>query len=529
MTAVVIDTEHGSIAWKKSLSYIGDSRLNGYGLEYDSFIIPPRVAGEADQPPRLFLAALDAVLSDLAEDGAVKPAEIAVINVSGQQHGHVYLKQDAQKHFSMLRVEGAGKKGTSLVSLLEGVFSYGTAPIWKTSDTAAQADAIRTGVGGRDRMIELSGSDSPLRFSGAVMRRVAQRYPDTWDRTGTVQLISTFLPAVLTGNSRVGTDFGNACGMSLLDYQKRSWSGDLIAAASASLSGGVEAFRSKLTDIVAPDDPVGTLAPYFSEKYGLSGSCIVAAGSGDNPQTKVLVGGDLLSLGTSFVFMVAASVSDSGEVAMDKAGYANAMYDGLGRPFLFGCRTNGALVWDRVRMMHGLGKDEYEPADSLLPSAPAGESMLLWQPDAESFPACGVMEPVRDGSRKASLTEDYAGIIDTTLVIIEHYARGFSRKTGDPLYVTGGPAGVQGVVDRIAAVWNRPVVTIGRLGAGLGAALAGVSALAKAEKRSMDPDALAARLLPRGGVTNPDPAKVQAYHGSGGFSGKVIGLYEELR
>lgn len=528
MTAVAVDMEKGTVAWKKSLSYIGDPRLAGFGLEHDSFVIPPRVPGEADQPPKLFLAALDAVLADLVSDGSVDPASVAVINVSGQQHGHVYLRRGAQDRFSLLGRAGSGASGTSLVQLLDGIFSYGTAPIWKTSDTSAQAEAIRTGVGGKQRMIELSGSDSPLRFSGAVMRRVAQRYPDVWERTETVQLISGFIPAVLCGRSRTGTDFGNGCGTSLMDYRKRAWSEELVSAASASLNGGAEAFRSKLIPIVAPDDPVGTIAPYFSEKYGFPPSCVIAAGSGDNPQTKVLVDGDLLSLGTSFVFMVAASLSDDGSVAMDRAGYANAMYDGLGRPFLFGCRTNGALVWDRVRMMHGLGKEEYEPADSLLSSAPAGGSVLLWQPDAESFPVSGPFEPVREGDRAASLKEDYAGIIDSTLVIIEHYARGFSRTTEDPLYVTGGPAGAPGVVERIASVWNRPVVTIGRLGAGLGAALAGVSALAKAEKNGTELDALAASLLPRGEMTPPVPAMFKAYHGSGGFAERLIGLYGKI-
>jgi xylulokinase len=529
MTGVAVDAESGSVVWKKSLSYQSDSRLGGFGLEHDTFVVPPRVEGEADQPPKLFLAALDALLSDMKEEGIVRPDSVAAINVSGQQHGHVYLKSGAQKSFSTLREKGIGAEAGDLVHRLADIFSYKAAPIWKTSDTAAQAEAIRTGVGGKQRMIELSGSDSPLRFSGAVMRRVAQRYPDVWEKTETVLLISSFIPAVLVGNSRVGTDFGNGCGTSLLDYQRRSWSPELIDAASASLPGGSEAFRAKLTDVVAPDAVVGSVAAYFVERYGLSPDCIVAAGSGDNPQTKVLVDGDLLSLGTSFVSMVAASTSGDGRVAMDQAGYANAMYDGLGRPFLFGCRTNGALVWDRVRMMHGLKKDEYAPADDLLPSIPVGKYLLIWQPDAESFPAGGaIVDPVRNTGQAASLEADYAGIIDTTLTIIEHYSRSFSRDTDEPLYVTGGPAGAAGVVSRIAAVWNRPVVTIGRLGAGLGAAVAGVAALSSLRRGLPSADELAAAVLPRGEVVRPEAEMVRALHGESGFARRVIGRYESV-
>ena len=539
MTAVVIDIEAGSVVWEKSLTYTADSRLSGYGIDSESCIIPPRIPGEADQPPRMFLAALEAIFSDLSLEAGFPLSDIGVINVSGQQHGHVYLKKGAGRAFEALQRED-GSLELPLTEQLSDIFSYLTAPIWKSSDTVSQADAIRRGVGGQERMIELSGSDSPLRFSGAVMRRVAERYPEVWEETETVQLISSFIPAVLTGDIRVGTDFGNGCGTSLMDYHSRQWSVELTDAAAEGLPGGGETFRGKLPPIVAPDDGVGSLAAWFCRKYGFSPNCLIAAGSGDNPQTKVLVDGDLLSLGTSFVFMVAPSVDQQGRVALDRAGYANAMYDGLGRPFLFGCRTNGALVWDRVRMLHGLGRDEYKRADQSLLSGPVGENLFIWQPDAESFPVSGRIDPVRGEGQKKDLTSDYTAVIDTTLVLIEHFSRGFARSSDEPLHITGGPADSMGVVRRIAAVWNRPVRTIGKLGAGLGAAVAGVSALNKVaavkngaalpgeRDRSFDIPALVEQILPRGEITSPDPGKVKAIHGEGGFAQKAVGRYQEL-
>lgn len=532
MTGVVMDIQEGRVLWQKSLSYTGDSRLCGYGIESDSFTVPPRIPGEADQPPRLFLAALEALFSDLTLEAGFPLSEIGVINVSGQQHGHVYLNRQAEALVASLSREDAPVE-LPLAEQLSGIFSYLTAPIWKTSDTSLQADAIRQGVGGSENMIELSGSDSPLRFSGAVMRRVAGHYPELWEQTALVQLISSFIPAVLAGDIRVGTDFGDGCGTSLMDYRQRQWSRELTDAAAQGTPGGGEGLRARLTPIVAPDDQVGTLASWFCRKFGLSRECIIAAGSGDNPQTKVLVDGDLLSLGTSFVFMVAPSLDSDGKVSLDRAGYANAMYDGLGRPFLFGCRTNGALVWDRIRMLHGLGKEEYQRADQSLLSNPVGKNLLIWQPDAESFPVSGRIELVRGDGQKKELESDYAGVIDTTLVLIEHYSRSFARSTGDPLFVTGGPAGSAGVVQRIAAVWNRPVVTIGKLGAGLGAAVAGVSTLNKALRAAGKGDvadiaALVEQVLPRGRVTSPDPEHVAALHGEGGFARRVLGRYRDI-
>ena len=127
------------------------------------------------------------------------------------------------------------------------------------------------------------------------------------------------------------------------------------------LPGGSEGLLAKLPELAPPDSIVGNIAVYFVEKYGFSQECSIVAGSGDNPQAKVPVAGDLLSLGTSFVNMV----STDGET-LDPEGFANAMYDGIGRPFMFGCRTNGAMVWDAVRNHYGLSKEEYEPAEAAL-------------------------------------------------------------------------------------------------------------------------------------------------------------------
>jgi xylulokinase len=52
-------------------------------------------------------------------------------------------------------------------------------------------------------------------------------------------------------------------------------------------------------------------------------------------------------------------------------------YDGLGRPFNFGCRTNGALAWDQLRTRHGLGAKDYAACDAALGAAVAGPVALV--------------------------------------------------------------------------------------------------------------------------------------------------------
>ena len=521
LTGVLIDVDRGEIVYEKSLDYARDERLNGFGIQRGEYIIPPRQPGEADQPPLMFLASIDALFEDIKNDG-IDLSRVAVINDSGQQHGQVYLSAAANGKFRML-CDLPEDDQTGLVDLLSGSFSYGTAPIWKTSNTARQADDLRSGVGGKIPMIRLTGSDSPLRFSGAVIRRVGEQFAAEYSATETIQLISSFLPAVLTGNPRTPWDFGNGCGTSLMDYRACAWSAALVSAAAKGLPGGAEALEKKLPGLVSPHTIVGSISRYFSNRYGFDPGCRICAGSGDNPQTKVLVKGDLLSLGTSFVNMVSTD-----GVTFDESGYANAMYDGVGRPFTIGCRTNGAMVFDRVRRMHGLAADDYATADATLAHADPGGRLFLYQPDNESFPPSGAFDPVRIGYDASDLTSDYAGIIESSLGLVYLYSRGFAPDSSEPIFLTGGMTKVPEIVRRVAALWNRPVVTIGTVGAALGAAVAGAVAFAAANGSPVDIETLSASVLPRGTPVNPRPTDATAFHGDGGYLERLDEAYKRF-
>ncbi|MBN2371499.1 MAG: xylulose kinase [Vicinamibacteria bacterium] len=519
LTGVIIDVDSGEILWQKSLDYAVDKRLNRFGISFSDYIVPPRVPGEADQPPRMFLASLDALLADWKTEG-VDLSSVAAINVSGQQHGHVYLNGRAPALFASLKEKSSAD--SDLVALLGDAFSYGAAPIWKTSNTSDQAAALRQGAGGKKAMIEISGSDSPLRFTGAVMRRVGQQFPATYRDTWKVQLISSFIPAVLCADPGVPWDFGNGCGTSLMDYRSKAWSQTLIDAAAAGLPGGANALKDKLPGLVPPDSAVGRLCPYFTTKYGLSPDCLIAAGSGDNPQTKVLIESDLLSLGTSFVNMV----STDGKT-MDNEGFANAMYDGIGRPFTFGCRTNGAMVWDRVRALHGIAKSDYAPGESALARHNPGTTVFMWQPDNESFPVSPAFDLIRIGYKSADLNSDYGGIIDFSLAAVYLTSRAFAPESKLPLFATGGATASDQIMRRISAIWNRPVVAIGHVGAALGSAVSAAVALLKAKDAAVDAEALSKAALPRGRRVDPKPEDSAAYHKSGGYLERIRDAYKQ--
>jgi xylulokinase len=508
LSTVVLDIDARKKIAAYSLDYSKDKRLNGFGIRNSDYILPPRTEGEADQPPEMFLAALDAILNDLSKN--IPIGDIVVINTSGQQHGHIYLGYNASPIFQLLQKQRSEQ--STLVNLLKDSLSYQRAPIWMTSNTVQQADSIRNAVGGKGRLIKLSGSDAPLRFTGLVIRRTAEQSPETYARTGIIQLIGNFVPAVLTGNANVPADFGNGCGMSLMNYQRKQWSDTLLRAASQGLPGSKKAFRAKLPVIGAPDAIVGTIAAYFVHKYGFSSTCLIAAGSGDNPQSKVLISGDLLSLGSSFVNMVATDGK-----TLDMSGSACAMYDGIGRPFMFGCRTNGALVWDQVRALYGMGKEDYAPAETALQQMPPGQNLVFWQPRNESFPISGKFELVRIGGAAPGLGTDYSGIIESSLAAVYYHSLSFSGIGQEPLYVMGGAVSSPQIMRRVAAMWNRPVIVTDKGGTALGAAVAGVSAFLKSEREPFDVEDFSAAVSPRGTAIQPKPEDVAAFHGPGGY------------
>jgi len=520
LSAIIIDIDSRKKIFEYQLDYAEDDRLNGYGIRKTDYIIPPRTQGEADQPPEMYFSSFDAIFGDLKRS-EVPLEDVVVINASGQQHGHIYLNNNARSIFNKLMRKGSGS--SDLVSLLAGCLAYDRAPIWMTSNTAEQADFIRNYVGGKQTMIQLSGSDAPLRFTGTIIRRIAEQFPGFYEKTENIQLISSLIPAILTGNSMVPIDYGNACGTSLMDYRNKEWSDLLIKATSNGLIGREDTLRGKLPPLTSPDTIVGAISTYFIEKYGFSKGCKIVAGSGDNPQSKVPVSGDLLSLGTSLVNMI----STDGDT-FDMNGFANAMYDGIGRPFIFGCRTNGAMVWDQLRAMYGMKKEEYTKAEEALQQTPVARHMVFWQPKNESFPPSGIFDLFRVNNQEQNLEGDYSGLIESSLASIYEHSKGFAKETSSPLFVCGGATGSPGIMRRIAAIWNRPIIPMEKGSAALGAAIAGVYAFFKSEGENSDIAVLCESLLETRRVISPTPGDIEAYHGADGYLAKFVAEESKL-
>lgn len=528
-TAVLLAIDGWSVAGSARIAY--REMRSAFGLDPAAAapLLPAIEPGEASQPPGMYLRALSEILDRL---GPGLLSRVAAVNVSAQQHGQVWLsargadaiaalggnRRDADAEFK--RHFPDGEPG----AFPADGFSLPRAPIWMCSDTAAEASRIRDMAGGREAVTARSGSDSPLRFSGAVARRMATLFPEAYARTGTLHLISSFLTGWLSGSPRAPIDWGNGAGTSLMGYATREWDPLLAEAVAGDLPGGASGLLAKLPPLSHPLASAGTIASHIAKRYGFPDCCRVVAGSGDNPQSKVLASGALLSLGTSFVLM---SPGDRPQVS------ANAMYDGLGDPFLFGCRTNGSLAWESVRARHGMGARDFAASDAVLAALRPGDAdpSFIFQPEPESFPESPARIPCFTG-----FAADYPAAVDSSLGLMYVASRDFAGAGGGGgtgaeggVAVTGGAAASAEVLARVAAIWNAPAFALGEAGAATGAAVAAGAALVPDVSR---PALLAEARLRAGAVirsVQPDPRAVEALHGPGGYMERLSAALESAR
>jgi xylulokinase len=526
LSAAAVDLDLKKCVYRKSLDYLADSRLNRFGINSD-YILPPQEKGEANQPAALYFASLDALFSDLAlefPDYGLNLKDVAVINTSGQQHGHVLLNESARRKFASLR-EDISPVGNNLASILAKTLSLPFARIWRTSSTSEEAGALRVALGGKSAIIELTGSNAPLRFSAFGIMKTAREYPELFGSTWRIHQISSLITSVLAGNADIPLDFGNACGTSLMDYREKSWSPRVLETIDGLLPFHGTTLAGKFPPLSSGKTLVGNIAGYFVKKYGFRPDCKIGIGSGDNPQTKVLVNGSLLSLGSSFVHM-----AETDGRTFDLQGNANAMYDAFDRPFMFGCRTNGALRWDSVRAGAGLAKEDYVPGELALQEIPAGNCgrIFFWLAETESFPVCKSIGPVRFGYEEENFAADYAGIIESSLASVYLHSEHFTARD-KTLFLAGGPAESREILRRVAAIWNRTVVPVQKGGAALGAAVSGAFALLRLEKIRLNPGSFGSSFLKHEMPVTPRPADVEAYHGPGGYLDKYKTVEEKTQ
>ncbi len=457
LSGLVIDVTTGQIVAEKSVNFGLD--LPQYGSPQG--FLPGGTDGEVHSQPRMWLAALDQMLSELGD--LVDLSQIRSIGGSGQQHGSVYLNASASECLANLDPQ------SDLVTQLQSAFSRNTSPIWMDTSTGSQCREIAAAMGGDAEVCARSGSTAIERFTGPQIRKFWQQQPADYDATARIHLVSSFLCSVLAG-CHAAIDFGDGAGMNLMNLASRQWDYDLLEATAPML-------RVKLPELAAAGSVVGPVADYFVVKYGFSPECQVGVFTGDNPASLVGMGATspgqvVISLGTSDTFFAGMT-----QAFTDPRGFGHVFGNPGGGYMCLVCFRNGSLAREALRDQYGLDWSAFDRV-ALAQTSPGNDgNLMLPFFGPEITPRCDFEKPLRSGSEAFVRGEDPAKQVRALLEGQFLNMRLHTDWIGihvDRILLTGGASRNDGIAQIVADVFGAPVERLAIANsAALGAAILG--------------------------------------------------------
>lgn len=244
--------------------------------------------------PVMWIKAIDIIIDRLVVNGADLNKVVAICG-SAQQHGSVYWSSQGIKTLTNLDADKFLH-----TQLDESAFTLAKTPIWMDGSTEKQCIEMEEAIGGRDQMVEFTGSKCYPRFTGPQIRKVYQTMSDCYENTERISLVSSFLASIFI-NKIAPIDYTDGSGMNLLDIKTKQWSQPCLNACSPDL-------EEKLGLLVPCNSVIGEIGSFFVQRYSFDSHCKVIAFTGDNASaiSGMLIGHDWLamSLGTSDTIMM---------------------------------------------------------------------------------------------------------------------------------------------------------------------------------------------------------------------------------
>ena len=274
--------------------------------------------GTSEQDPAWWIDAVQIAVRDAMRSGRF---EIGGIGVSGQQHGLVCL--DARDR------------------------PVRAAKLWNDTTTAGEAVQLTAKLGGRDRVLELTGNLLLTGYTAPKMAWLAAHEADAYARTIRMCLPHDYLNLWLTG--RFVTEPGDASGTAYFDVRGRRYSDEVLAALDDRRD-----WAATLPPIAPSLEIIGTLRREAADALGLVAGIPVSAGGGDNMcaaigTDAVAEGPVVVSLGTS-----GTAFSFRSEPAIDPLGEAAAFCDSTGGWLPMGVTLNCTSATEWARALFGM-------------------------------------------------------------------------------------------------------------------------------------------------------------------------------
>jgi xylulokinase len=452
LAAIVLGVDGGDRRIVLEREVVFDRDLPEYGTRHG--VLPSGDPLVAHSPPRLWAAALDRLLGDVAASG-IERAAIRAIAGSAQQHGSVYLNGTFGPALAQLDPE------RPLAPQLERVFSRASAPIWMDASTAEECAEITRAIGGAARLAARTGSRAFERFTGPQIRKFWKHDPEAYARTRRIDLVSSFMASLVAG-APAPLDPGDASGMNLMALSTSRWAPDALEATAPDLG-------ARLPSVVPPDTIVGSLSGYWQSRHALPPARAVVW-TGDNPSS--LVGTGLVAEGR---VSVSLGTSDTifgpmGEPRVDPSGTGHVFGAPIGGFMGLTCFRNGSLARERVRDEHRLDWRGFSAALAATPPGNGGALMLPWF-EPEITPPVASPRVHRRRLDPADATANVRAVVEAQMMALANHSRWMGARVR-VIHATGGASANHEILQVMADVFGADVYQFGVTNAAcLGAAL----------------------------------------------------------
>ena len=298
--------------------------------------------GRREQDPEEWWAALNRSVAAALGEARVRRDEIKAIAVSGQQHGLVPVDAEGR----VIR----------------------PAKLWCDTETAPQCDTLTQRLGGETAVRAQIGNSIAAGFTASKLLWLKETEPANYERLRTALLPHDYLNYRLTGETK--TEFGDASGTAYFDIRRRCWSEEVLKAIDSS-----RRLLACMPELIAADEPNGTLKPTLADRWGLPGNVLVAAGGGDNMMAAIGTGNVQPGVLTASLGTSGTLYAYSNQPVVDNEGELAAFCDSTGGWLPLVCTMNVTVATELIRSLLGLGIEELnDQADQALPGA---EGILL--------------------------------------------------------------------------------------------------------------------------------------------------------
>ena len=435
LTGIIIDSN--SIIYRKNINF--DKELSRYNTKNGVVIFDDEKI--VHSYPLMWVEALELLFKKLIRD-KITIEKIKDISGSGQQHGTVYLNNKFEDALKNLII------GKPLIHQIKDTFSRKTSPIWMDSSTTKQCKEIREFVGGMERTIKLTGSNTFERFSGPQIRKFYQENPFDYNQTSIIHLVSSFMASILLG-STAPIDTADGAGMNLMNIKTKKWDGRALNATAPDL-------RDKLPHLANSYDIIGKISPYYVKKFGFNPETILISWSGDNPNSLIGVGlikkgKAAISLGTSDTYF-----SYLKKLYFDLSGESHVFGAPTGDYMSLICYKNGSLAREKIKQKFNL---DWVKFSEILKNTPPGNYGKIMLPYffPEIVPLVLTPKVYRFGFDDRDLDGNVRAIIESQFLSMRLHSEWIGEVPKE-IYATGRASENREILEIIANIFNTRVV-----------------------------------------------------------------------